>query len=140
MFKTMQNCWLQRTRLVVIGSLGFIACIFWHEPKPAIAQQGSTNAPPNPLTAKEQLQSPQSIVKQGEQVEPLVAGGPAISRSLSGGEIHTYSVNLRTGQYFHLVLEQQRIDVIVKLMQAGGETITKVDRPNGLQGPEAVSL
>ena len=69
----------------------------------------------------------------------MITGQP-LTRSLIGGKTHTYSVDLLTGQFLHIVVEQQGIDLIVKIAKAGGETIVEVDRPNGLQGPEAVSL
>jgi CHAT domain-containing protein len=90
--------------------------------------------------AKNQSLRPQSSVGSDHHAQRLLTTGQPLTRSLIGDKTHTYSVDLLTGQFLHIVVEQQGIDLIVRIVKAGGETIVEVDRPNGMQGPEAVSL
>lgn len=70
---------------------------------------------------------------------PLVAG-TEIPATLAGGEAHEYSLSLREGQFVDLVVEQQGIDVILKLYQPGGDLETLVDSPNDASGPEPLPV
>src|SRR5882724_10700283 len=44
-----------------------------------------------------------------------LSAGKSITRELSPGEVHSYEVTLATGQYLHVVIEQQVIDTSVML-------------------------
>jgi CHAT domain-containing protein/Tfp pilus assembly protein PilF len=61
-----------------------------------------------------------------------------IPRELAGGQIHLYQITLAAGQYLHLIVEQQGIDVVVVLFEPDGKQLVKVDGPYGPQGPESV--
>jgi CHAT domain-containing protein len=74
--------------------------------------------------------------QEARPLEPLTP----VERQLSGGESHPYIVTLDKGQYFHAVVNQQGIDVVVRIAGPDGQILTQVDRPNGLLGPEAISL
>ena len=69
----------------------------------------------------------------------LEAGKP-IERRLSGGESHSYQLNVSNGQYARVVVEQKGIDVVVNLFGPDGKLITAVDNPNGSQGAETVHI
>jgi len=77
---------------------------------------------------------------QGQSdVHDLVVGVP-IERELAGGETHSYRVTLAAGQYLRVIVDQRGIDVVVRLFGPDGQQVTEVNRPNGAQGPEPVSV
>jgi CHAT domain-containing protein/Tfp pilus assembly protein PilF len=69
----------------------------------------------------------------------LKVGAP-VERELKAGEMHAYIVNLASGQYLRVVVEQKGIDVVVRLFGPDGQKLTEVDSPNGKEGPEPISL
>ncbi len=73
------------------------------------------------------------------RVTPLALSSP-ITRSISGGQQHAYSIALEENQYLHLVVNQVKIDVVVTLFSPGGQEIILVDSPNGRDGPEPVMV
>jgi CHAT domain-containing protein/Tfp pilus assembly protein PilF len=116
------------------------ACVLWHQlPHPA-NQLVFADARPAAPTAICQTSQPQTAAESGDLLQKLSTAGQSFTGSLAGGQTHSYSVNLVTGQFLQIVVEQQGIDLIVKIIRAGGETLAEVDRPNGSQGPESVSL
>lgn len=62
-----------------------------------------------------------------------------VERELAGGESHTFSLTAQAGQFFHIVVDQMGIDVVVTVINPQGEQVASVDRPNGWYGPEAIS-
>src|SRR5258708_7866892 len=71
-------------------------------------------------------------------IRELKLGAP-IERELAGPESHTYSVLLIAGQYVHIVIDQNSIDVMVSLFGPGGEKLTEMNGPNYAQWHESVS-
>ncbi len=69
-----------------------------------------------------------------------LAEGPAVERRLAGGERHAYALELEAGDYLHLEVEQQGVDVVAALIAPGGETLLEIDSPTGDRGPETVFL
>ena len=65
----------------------------------------------------------------------LEAGKP-IERKLSGGESHSYQLNVTTGQYARVVVEQKGIDVVVSLFGPDGKLITAVAIPMDRKAPD----
>ena len=74
-----------------------------------------------------------------DTISQLELGKP-IERELKGGEVHAYSIQLTTGQFAAIVVDQRGIDVVVLLFAPDGKQLAEVDSPNGNQGPEPVSL
>lgn len=62
-----------------------------------------------------------------------------VERELSGGQSHSYRLDLSAGQYLHVVVEQRGIDVAVTLFGPDGKQLAEVDSPNGAQGTESIS-
>jgi CHAT domain-containing protein/tetratricopeptide (TPR) repeat protein len=79
-----------------------------------------------------------AVSAQTADVRPLLVGKP-IERDLKGDEAHSYSLDLKAGQFLSLIVEQKGIDVVVKLFEPGGKLVAEIDSPNGIQGPEPVS-
>ncbi|PYQ54589.1 MAG: hypothetical protein DMF53_29245, partial [Acidobacteria bacterium] len=55
---------------------------------------------------------------------------------LKGGEERAYLLDLAAGRYAELVVEQQGIDVEVRLRASDGRVVAAVDSLNGMIGPE----
>ena len=66
--------------------------------------------------------------------------GLGIERELRAGETHSYVFRIDGGQYARLVVDQQGIDVVVKVLDGENRLVVEADRPNGMRGREAVSL
>ncbi|MFN7948887.1 MAG: CHAT domain-containing tetratricopeptide repeat protein [Blastocatellia bacterium] len=66
--------------------------------------------------------------------------GVSTESDLKGGETHTYQVALTSGQFFHLVVEQKGIDVMLTLSGPDGQQLCQVDSLNGSDGPEPVVI
>lgn len=77
--------------------------------------------------------------QRGSDVRWLEEGKP-IERELSGGESHSYQLNVTNGQYARVIVEQKGIDVVVSVFGPDGKLITAVDNPNGSQGAETVHI
>jgi tetratricopeptide (TPR) repeat protein len=63
----------------------------------------------------------------------------SVERQLSGGGKETASVDLSTGQYFHLEIEQHGIDVTTTVIYPDGKQV-EFDTPTGANGTESVRL
>jgi len=70
---------------------------------------------------------------QGAKDVRWLEEGKPIERELSGGESHSYQLNITTGQYARVIIEQKGIDVVVSVFGPDGKLITAVDNPNGSQ-------
>lgn len=82
---------------------------------------------------------PPQIVSAQADVAALVRGQP-LERELAEGQTHRYSVDLDTGQFLFLAVEQQGIDLVVRVVGPAGDGLAQVDSPNGRWGMEAVAL
>src|SRR5205823_971106 len=65
--------------------------------------------------------------------------GPPIERTLSAGQLHTYTVNLEKEQSVQLVVDQRGIDVVIRTFSPSGR-LGEFDSPNGSNGPENVTI
>src|SRR5919112_1117733 len=70
--------------------------------------------------------------------------GEVIRREMRGGETHTYHIALIEGQFFRITVGQPGADVEVRILcpvsgQVGQQTV-EADSPNGLYGPESISI
>lgn len=66
--------------------------------------------------------------------------GAAIEREMAGGDTHAYRIKVTTGDYVHVVVDQRGIDVVVRLLAPDGRLLIEIDSPNGMYGPEPISL
>jgi hypothetical protein len=81
-----------------------------------------------------------SAAQNDQEVRTLETGKPIEARELVGGQSHAYQITLVADQFLHVVVEQRGIDVVVTLVGPDGKQIIEVDSPNGVQGPELVSV
>jgi CHAT domain-containing protein/predicted negative regulator of RcsB-dependent stress response len=63
----------------------------------------------------------------------------SIERRLAGNQTHTYDIAAKPGQFVHVVVNQNGIDVIVTLIDPNGRRLVEINRWGELQGPESVS-
>ncbi len=76
-------------------------------------------------------------VKQDAQTLKL---NEPVERQLAGGQVHLYAIALEAGQLFRASVDQRGIDVVVTVTGPDGKTVVEIDSPNGIQGPEPVSI
>ncbi|HET6900690.1 MAG TPA: hypothetical protein VFK70_20210, partial [Vicinamibacteria bacterium] len=68
------------------------------------------------------------------------ADGIASDGRLSGSATHEERIDLQAGDLLSGAVEQDGIDLVVRVKGPGGATLLEVDSPNGTQGPEPVLL
>src|SRR5215813_13138975 len=59
---------------------------------------------------------------------PLELSKP-IERTINAHEAHSYTLNLTTGQYAHLTVDQREVDVVVSIYAPDGIKVVQVDSP-----------
>jgi CubicO group peptidase (beta-lactamase class C family) len=70
-----------------------------------------------------------------QQSQPITVGR-AVERTLAHGEKHVYELVLQPGRFVHGRAVQNGVDLTVAIIGPQGDTIAKVDSPNGKEGPE----
>ena len=65
-----------------------------------------------------------------------LAVGRSVDATLARGQAHTYEIALATGRFVAGRAVQDGVDLSVAIVGPQGDTISKVDSPNGKQGPE----
>jgi CHAT domain-containing protein/tetratricopeptide (TPR) repeat protein len=66
--------------------------------------------------------------------------GKPLDRHLASGKIDSFEVVLAAGEYLHVVVEQQGVNVEVAVLSPDGGKLAEMDGPFGAFGPEAVSI
>lgn len=84
--------------------------------------------------------APSSPPEAPEQPAPLLSlhPGTAAEAALAGGGRQIYRLAVPPGWLAELAVQQQGIDAIVLLEDPAGRLLTKIDSPNGAEGPEPV--
>lgn len=77
---------------------------------------------------------------QGEDGALTLEPGAAVEREMAGGDTHAYRIKLTAGDYVYVVVDQRGIDVVVRLFAPDGQQLIEIDSPNGMNGPEPISL
>ena len=67
---------------------------------------------------------PSSAPKRVQPLEP----GVGVERRLTQGEVHTYSVLLSSGDFFHLQVDQNHLDAAVRVLSSKGTVLAEVDK------------
>src|SRR5215471_8894104 len=71
----------------------------------------------------------------------VLQSGPPVKQSLAAGQSHTYRIDLASGQFLHVRVEQQGIEVVVRLRDPSGKVLTEYrDRLRGPAGREQLSI
>ncbi|MDT5261137.1 MAG: hypothetical protein QOC61_141 [Acidobacteriota bacterium] len=69
----------------------------------------------------------------------MLSAGEAITRELAGGGSDLYALSLLAGQYLHVTVEQEGVDVVVTLTAPSGARAADIDSMNDEYGPELLS-
>src|SRR5262245_32983334 len=77
---------------------------------------------------------------QSADEELSLEPGKPVERELSGGQSHSYKITMISGQYLHIVVGQQGIDVAVALFTPDGKKISEADSEHLIEGSENVSV
>jgi len=83
--------------------------------------------------------SHQDGAESEKDVRPLEQG-PAVKRELSGGQRHSYRLRLGADQFLKAMIEQQGIDVVVRISGPDGKQMLEFDSERRPQGEEPVPL
>lgn len=59
-----------------------------------------------------------------------------IPRPLAAGESHRFDIELDAGDFFHLAVEQDGVDLFLRLLDPGGRELRVADRPTGARDRE----
>ena len=104
-------------------------------PRPGLAQN------PRLAVSRPSLAGPprEGQTQAPEELTVLETGKP-LTRELSGGQKHSYQLELRAEQYVKLVVEQHGIDVVIRLLGADGTVITDYDSEQRIEGTEPVEF
>src|SRR5262245_8238060 len=81
---------------------------------------------------------PQDGAVAENDVRPLEQG-PPVKRELSDGQRHSYRLRLGADQFLKATIEQQGIDVVVKISGPDGKQILEIDSERRAQGKEEAS-
>jgi CHAT domain-containing protein len=88
--------------------------------------------------------SAQTVLGQGcvatDSGAQRLAPGEVVTRSLQQKETHLFQVTLSPGQYMHVSVIQNGIDVVVRLFDPNRLLVIERDSPNSRFGPERVSV
>lgn len=94
----------------------------------------------NSRAKQSQMENPKSErVQHREKNVRMLEPGTVVERELAGDETHTYKIRLLSGQYVHIVLNQNGIDVVIALYGSNGKKISEMDMWSDTQGPEMIS-
>jgi CHAT domain-containing protein/tetratricopeptide (TPR) repeat protein len=87
----------------------------------------------------QQPPSSKCVLPASADVRPLEPR-TVIERELVGGPTHYYEINVLSGQFLRVLVDQRGIDVAAMICTPEGIEGARVDRPNGASGPEYISL
>jgi CHAT domain-containing protein/tetratricopeptide (TPR) repeat protein len=82
-----------------------------------------------------------SVRAQAGPGEPISIGpGTPITRQLKGGQSESFAIQIESGQFLRIAVEQIGIDVQLSLLDPTGKTVVSLDGPNGRYGPEEIAV
>ena len=71
---------------------------------------------------------------------PLMTGATTAERPLAGGDVHAYTIALRAGQYYRIVITQSAVDLVATIDGPGARQTASVDSSRLTVGSEVVEL
>lgn len=63
-----------------------------------------------------------------------------IQGEMMGAEIHRFRFDLKANEFVQVRVEQEGVDVLLKLLNTNGDVLATMDSPNGKQGQEILSF
>jgi CHAT domain-containing protein/tetratricopeptide (TPR) repeat protein len=97
------------------------------------------------VSAQRTVAPPCKLVHEKDKTIPLEKLKPILT-GMEGGETHRYSIKLKPGQFLHVVVKQEGIDVELLLTDQADTKVVPygdkqvVDSPNGTRGQEFISF
>jgi CHAT domain-containing protein len=76
---------------------------------------------------------------RAQSSEPTLIPGQTVDREISGAESHRYRVKLTRGQFVQFKVDQDTVDVALKLIDSDGKTLAMMDSWDHQKGPETLS-
>ena len=101
---------------------------------PLITSLLCVGASPAQVSASERGAAP------GAQENISLEPGKPIERELSGGQSHSYTITMTSGQYLRITASQQGIDAVLALFTPDDKKIGEVDSDQGTIGAETISV
>ncbi len=83
---------------------------------------------------------PITAITQTTPETTTIGPGSEIERELKGGETQLFKIQLSSGQFLHVKVEQNGIDVVADLLKPNGESMVAIDGPSGRYGPEDIAV
>jgi tetratricopeptide (TPR) repeat protein len=128
-------------QLTYRASAKFLAfCLLYSSLAVALSEKtlGRTLARPaqQPAQASRDAGAKTEDEKEARPLEP----GKAIKRELAGNHSHIYRIRLSAGQFLKVIVEQQGIDVVARLLGPGGEQIVEFNSEGRSQGQELATF
>lgn len=84
------------------------------------------------------------VILQAAGINPtearMLTPGHQMQQELAGQEVQTFRVAMAAGQYAHIIVDQQGIDVVLRIFSPNNDLVGDVDRPTSARGREAISL
>ncbi len=71
-----------------------------------------------------------------QEAPQALAPGERLKGELAPGQMHSYRVEVEEGDYLHVVVDQQGVDVKATLLDPDGKQLIQIDRPIDDIGPE----
>jgi predicted regulator of Ras-like GTPase activity (Roadblock/LC7/MglB family) len=96
--------------------------------------------PPDAEVIDRRFDSQQNAATESALQATLLEPGKVIERELSTGKQHSYQIMLVKGQYARVMVEQQGIDVVIRVSGPDGKMIAVADSELGNQGREKAEL
>jgi len=74
------------------------------------------------------------------EAPPTLEAGVRVERVLSPGETDVFAVPLVSGRFFHVTVEQNHVDALIRVLSADGEVAGEVDNSAGRSDPLSLSI
>lgn len=81
----------------------------------------------SPLSLAESFHDQPLPIQSGSKSGQVLTFGEVIEKSISGGEVQTYQITLKAGQYLRLAVEQLGVEVVTRLQDANNNLLIEVD-------------
>src|SRR5262245_47545013 len=128
-----------RRRFVAYQALaGLLAISLFFSPAYAVSSRQAFGTSHGQF--QQSTQEPRNAVSGtgGENDVRTLEPGMTHRRELAGGQRHTYRIRLAAGQFFKVIIEQDGIDVVARLLGPDGKEIMVFNSESRLRGQESV--
>jgi hypothetical protein len=82
------------------------------------------------------LPSTNNRVMHAAGVQQLLEQGRSITRDIADGEVHSFSFDVKVGEFLHVFVRQLGVNVAVRLIAPEGTRVIEADIPRSTEEPE----